>query len=81
MLERSCEHERISSVYPEMSFPELGEIAKAGYGDWVLLLQVHSDFKLGIDWQYDMAYIYFMFRKQDLLKRDFSQTWFAYQDH
>jgi len=80
-LEKSCEYERVGEMYPEKKFPELGEIAKVGYQDWLLLLQVHSDFKLGIDWQYDMASIYFMIRRQDLLKRDFSQTWFAYQDH
>lgn len=46
-----------------------------GVSDWVLLLQIDSEYdKAGMMWG-DVGRIYFWIKKQDLLNRDFDKVW------
>jgi len=80
-IEYRCESERLKLDNPQASSKQIAQMAETGFRDWELLLQVHSDLKLGIDWPYDLASTYFMIWRQDLRERNFDRTWFVYQDH
>lgn len=49
-----------------------------GANDWILLLQLASDEKAGIEWG-DGGMLYFWIRKQDLQPADFSNVWMILQ--
>ena len=81
-LEDSAEFTRLETLHPDWPREKIRDQAAVSYQDWVLLLQVPSVWNPpGIDWLYDMASVYFLIRREDLLARRFSQVWLGYQDH
>ena len=81
-LEDSAEIRRLSELHPDWDREQLNAEARASFQDWLLLLQVPSVGRpAGIDWLYDLASVYFMIRRQDLIARRFDRVWLGYQDH
>jgi uncharacterized protein YwqG len=57
--------------------PRAAELAP-GAGDWLLLLQLDTDDKIGWMWG-DTGTIYYWIRRQDLLAARFDQAWMIFQ--